>query len=47
MDYTRPTWEMAAGLTRLELEERHQALLDLIAARTGLLPRTFERMLQR
>ena len=33
------------GLTKREFEERHQALLDLIAARTGLLPRTSDKRL--
>lgn len=33
------------GLTRQEFEERHQALLNLIAARTGLLPRTLDEKL--
>ncbi len=47
MDYSRPTWEMTTGLTRPEFEVRHQALLDLIAAHTGLLPRTSDKRLQR
>jgi Flp pilus assembly protein TadB len=46
-DYNRSNWETTTGLTRPVFEERHQALLDLIAARTGLLPRTFEKKLQR
>jgi hypothetical protein len=32
----------AAGMTPGEYAARHQALLDLIAARTGLTPRTFD-----
>jgi len=34
------------GITGEEMTERQRALLDLVAARTGLTPRTFERPLQ-
>jgi hypothetical protein len=33
------------GVTKEEFEQRHQALLDLIVARTGLMPRTFDEKL--
>ncbi|HEY7348765.1 MAG TPA: hypothetical protein VH599_10660 [Ktedonobacterales bacterium] len=41
-----PSKTISLGLTREEFEQRHQALLDLIVARTGLLPRTFDEKLK-
>jgi hypothetical protein len=38
----RKAWRQGAGK---EFEQRHQALLDLIVARTGLLPRTLDKKL--
>jgi hypothetical protein len=40
-----PSGWVSLGLTKQEFEQRHQALLDLIVARTGLLPRTFDKKL--
>jgi hypothetical protein len=37
-----PSRVYSLGMTKDEFLERHQALLDLIAARTGLVPRTFD-----
>jgi hypothetical protein len=40
-----PSSLVTLGLTKQEFWERHQALLNLIAARTHLLPRTFDKKL--
>ena len=40
-----PSSLVMLGLTKQEFKERHQALLNLIVARTHLLPRTFDKKL--
>jgi hypothetical protein len=44
---TGPTDMVETGTTDEEFSKRHQMLLAMIAARTGLIPRTFSRSLQR
>jgi hypothetical protein len=40
-----PSKWVSLGMSKAEFEQRHQALLDLIVARTGLLPRTLDEKL--
>jgi hypothetical protein len=40
-----PSRWASLGVNKEEFEQRHQALLNLIAAQTGLLPRTFDKKL--
>ncbi len=47
-DLPRPPWELdAPKMTRAELQAHHQDLLNLIVARTHLLPRTLDKRLVR
>lgn len=38
-----PSYWVSVGMSKEEFEQRHQALLNLVAARTHLLPRTFDK----
>ncbi|HEX6778791.1 MAG TPA: hypothetical protein VF099_11360, partial [Ktedonobacterales bacterium] len=40
-----PSKWVASDISSEEIEQRHQALLNLIVARTHLLPRTFDKRL--